>query len=200
MTVTNAYATLTQVKAAARITDTVDDTLLEMAVEAASRQIDAECDRVFYAGGTGVTRYFAPNNSTTVDVDDLITIVSVASDGDLDATFSTTFAASDYQKEPLNNLVGGAAWPTTRLRAIADNSFTRYGGEATVKIVGTWGFGTAVPTQVTQACVILATRIFKRLDSPLGVAGFGDMGAVRVSKVDPDVANLLRQFKKFSAA
>jgi hypothetical protein len=48
--------------------------------------------------------------------------------------------------------------------------------------------------------VIQASRIFKRLDSPLGVAGFGDMGAIRVGKVDPDVSMLIRPFKKIAAS
>lgn len=47
MAITNGYCTLNQIKAAVRITDSVDDALLEMAVESASRMIDAECDRSF---------------------------------------------------------------------------------------------------------------------------------------------------------
>jgi len=41
MAITNGYCTLAQIKASAGITDTVDDVLLELAVEAASREIDA---------------------------------------------------------------------------------------------------------------------------------------------------------------
>lgn len=40
MTITNGYATLADVKAAFRIQDTVDDTLLELSIESASREID----------------------------------------------------------------------------------------------------------------------------------------------------------------
>jgi hypothetical protein len=40
MAITQGYASLNQVKAALRITDTVDDTLLEMAIESGSRAID----------------------------------------------------------------------------------------------------------------------------------------------------------------
>ncbi len=40
MAITNGYATLAQVKAALRITDSVDDPLLEMAIESGSRAID----------------------------------------------------------------------------------------------------------------------------------------------------------------
>jgi hypothetical protein len=54
-----------------------------------------------------------------------------------------------------------------------------------------------VPIAITQACVIQSSRIFKRLDSPLGVAGFGDMGAVRVSRyLDPDVQQLVAPYVK----
>jgi hypothetical protein len=196
---TNAYATLNQVKAAVRITDTVDDALLEMAVESASRLIDAECDRVFYNAGTAV-RYFVPSNRLTCDIDDAITVTEVASDDDGTGTYGTVWAASDYQLEPVNGKVGGAAWPWTRIRGIGDPQFYRFGEEASVKVTATWGFGTAVPIMVTQACVIQAARIFKRLDSPLGVAGFGDMGAVRVGKTDPDVAMMLRPFKRIAVA
>lgn len=199
MAVTNGYATLTQLKAATRITDSVDDSLLEMAIESASRLIDAECDRVFYASGTAV-RYFTPTNATVCDIDDAITITQVATDYDGTLTYPTVWASTDFVKEPLNNLSGGAAWPTTRLRAVQDNTFTRIGQDPTVKVTGTWGFGTAVPTLVTQACVIQAARIYKRLDSPLGVAGFGDLGAIRVGKTDPDVSMMLRPFKRIGVA
>ena len=49
-------------------------------------------------------------------------------------------------------------------------------------------------TAIKQACIILAGRQFKRYDSPLGVAGFGDLGAMRVSRVDPDVATLIEPY------
>lgn len=48
MAITNGYATLAEVKSALRITDSVDDTLLEMAVESASRLIDGYAGRFFY--------------------------------------------------------------------------------------------------------------------------------------------------------
>jgi hypothetical protein len=52
---------------------------------------------------------------------------------------------------------------------------------------------------VTQAAIIQASRIFKRLDSPLGVAGFGDMGAIRVGRgLDPDVAQLVEPYRKMT--
>jgi len=196
--ITNGYCSLSQIKAAARITDAIDDSLLEMAVESASRMIDAECDRNFYSSGTA-TRDFIPNDVYTVDTDDLTSIVSVKLDDSGELTFPITLAVTDYQTEPVNQKVSGNAFPITRLRMIGDYLLPIWGKQATVRIQGVYGF-TPQPIQVTQACIIQASRIFKRLDSPLGVAGFGDMGAIRVGKVDPDVAMLIRPFKKIAAA
>jgi hypothetical protein len=192
------YATLAQIKAAVRITDAIDDSLLEMAVESASRMIDAECDRNFYSSGTA-TRDFMPNDPYTVDTDDLTSIVSVKIDDAGEGTFPITLQTTDYQTEPLNQRVSGNAFPIYRLRMIGDYLLPIWGRQATVRIEGVYGF-TPVPIQVTQACIIQASRIYKRLDSPLGVAGFGDMGAIRVGKVDPDVAMLIRPYKKYAAA
>jgi hypothetical protein len=197
MAITNGYCTLEQIKAATKITDALDDSLLEMAVESASRMIDAECDRNFFSAGTA-TRDFQPNDDYVVDVDDLISIVSVKIDDAGERTFLVTLAASDYQTEPLNQRVSGNAFPISRLRMVGDYLLPIYKRQATVRIEGVYGF-TPTPIQVTQATVIQASRIFKRLDSPLGVAGFGDMGAIRVGKVDPDVAMLIRPFKKIAA-
>jgi hypothetical protein len=198
MAITNGYATLQQIKSAVRITDAVDDALLEMAVEAASRMIDAECDRSFYNSGTA-TRDFIPNDSYVVDTDDLTQIVSVKIDDAGEGTFPITLQMTDYQAEPVNQRVSGNPFPITRLRMIGDYLLPIWYGQATVRIQGIYGF-TPTPIQVTQACVIQASRIFKRLDSPLGVAGFGDMGAMRVGKTDPDVSMLIRPFKKYAAA
>jgi hypothetical protein len=74
--------------------------------------------------------------------------------------------------------------------------FPVLGGQTLVKVTGVFGW-TTVPTSITQACVIQASRIFKRLDSPLGIAGFGDMGAMRVSRyLDPDVEQLVAPYRR----
>ena len=52
-----------------------------------------------------------------------------------------------------------------------------------------------VPGPVHRACIIWARRLYTRKDSPAGVLGFGDMGAVRLSVVDPDVRSLLDPFR-----
>lgn len=202
MAITNGYCTLAEVKAAARITDNLDDTLLELSIEAASREIDAFTERIFYQ--TTAARVFVPVGSTMCEIDDLVSVTSVqtADDG---VIFDTTWSATDYQLAPLNGLASGLVQSYTQIWAIGSNLFptwqsvTGLGSPATVKITGVWGWS-AVPTAIKQACVILAMRQFKRYDSPLGVAGFGDLGAIRVGAVDPDVQSLLMPFRKVRAA
>jgi hypothetical protein len=194
MAIVNGYCSLAEVKASARITDGVDDTLLELAVESASRLVDSYTQRYFYNAGTA-TRLFSPQDSYLTEIDDLITLTTLqTSDGD---DFGTTWAAKDYQLEPLNGVVDGlTGHPVTRIRAVDDFLFNVLDGEATVRIAGVWGWS-AVPTAVKQATVIQAARIFKRNDSPLGIAGFGEMGAVRVGvQLDPDVKHLIDVYRK----
>lgn len=193
MAITHGYSTLAQVKAALRITDSVDDSLLEMAVESASRAIDQYTNRIFYNAGTAV-RYYAPVDSLNVQIDDLISLTTLETMDDDEQVYDQTWVAGDYQLEPLNGFVDGLTLPYNHIRAIGDFTFLTLGGEATVKVTGTWGFATT-PIQVTQATVIQASRIYKRLDSPLGIIS-GELGSMRVgSRLDPDVAQLVDSFR-----
>lgn len=196
MAITNGYATLVEVKAALRIADSVDDSLLEMAVESASRLIDGYAGRIFYSAGTA-TRYFVAQDDFNVEVDDLANgTVTITTAQDADGVFDTTWGTDDYQLEPLNGVLDGMNWPYTNIRAVGDYLWPITGGEALIKVQGTFGWP-SVPIAIKQACIIQASRIFKRLDSPLGVAGFGDLGAIRVSsQLDPDVAQLVMPYRR----
>ncbi len=203
MAITNGYATLAQVKSALRIpsADATDDSLIEMAVESASRLVDAYCGRNFIYGGTAATtRYFQADDPYVVQIDDARSISQVqtssSEDGIYDVTWDLTPHTGDVQAEPLNDYVGGIVWPYTRLRAIGDYVFP-VDKETTVKVTAVFGWPN-IPVTVTQATVLQASRIFARLQSPLGVAGFGDMGIMRVSRgLDPDVAQLIEGYRRF---
>lgn len=194
MAITNGYCSLSEVKASLRITDSVDDSLLELAVEAASREIDQATERTFYNMGTA-TRYFVARDPYFTEIDDLISLDTLKTDPDGDNSYSVTWAAGDYQLEPLNGFVGGVISPATGIRARDTYLFPMEEEEALVEVRGVWGWS-SVPVSIKQATVILASRIFKRNDSPLGVAGFGDLGVIRVGKLDPDVEALIHSFRK----
>ena len=199
MAITNGYATLAELKTALNITDNVDDSRLELAIETASREIDNFTGRYFYNSGTA-TRYFAADDYVNTAIDDLITITSLETASNLDKTFDVTWTAADYQLEPLNGVVGGlTGWPYTRIRAVNVLLFPKYQDRGLVKIVGTWGW-TAVPTAIKTATLLQAARIFKRADAPFGAAGYGDVGIIRVSaSIDPDVRQAIAPYRVMRA-
>jgi hypothetical protein len=196
---TNAYCTLNQVKASLRIpaSDTVDDALLTLAINAASRDIDQATERQFFSASA--TRIYTPRDSYITDIDDLVSLTTLKTSTAADGIFDTTWAATDYQLEPLNGIAGGMAVPFDSIRAVGNFTYPISGGEATVQVTGVFGFAT-VPVAIEQATVLLASRIFKRNDSPGGVMGFGDIGVVRVSRIDPDIDRLIMPYKKLRFA
>jgi hypothetical protein len=66
-------------------------------------------------------------------------------------------------------------------------------------VVGTFGWP-SVPDPVAEATLLLAIRLFKRPDAPLGVAGFGELGAVMVRGSDLDARNLLLPYMRVAIA
>ena len=200
MAISNGYATLGELKASLRVQDALDDDLLSLAIEAASREIDGYCERVFYS--TSATRVYAPQNIYLVETDDIVSVTTVKTSTD-GLTYDTTLAATDYQLEPLNGIAGGLVSPFTQIRAVGDYLWPAYSPqtifhlEASVQVVGVFGWS-AIPAAIRQATVILAMRIFKRLDAPLGMIT-NDMGSMRVGRFDPDVEALVMPFRKVSA-
>lgn len=200
MAITNGYCTLADLKAALRVQDSIDDSLLELAIESASREIDGYCERVFYS--TTGTRVYAPTNIYTVTTDDIISVTTLKSSSD-GVTYDITWQTSDYQLEPLNGVAGGLSTPFTRIRATGNylmpsfSAGTFYELEALIQVVGVFGWS-AIPAAIRQATVILAMRLFKRLDAPMGVIS-NDLGSMRVGRFDPDVEALVAPFRKVSA-
>ena len=203
MPITNGYATRNQVKAALRIgtADTLDDDLIDNCVGAASRLIDGYCNRRFWQSGAAEARIFQAEDSFYCSIDDIAgTALTLKSSTQADGTFDLTWSRSDYQLEPLNGNLDGLTWAYDKIRAVGDYLFptvnANYGEQALVQVTAVFGWP-SVPEPITQATIIQASRIFKRYDSPLGVAGFGDLGAIRVSRfLDPDMAQLVEPYRR----
>ena len=203
MPITNGYATRNQVKAALRIgtADTLDDDLIDNCVGAASRLIDGYCNRRFWQTGTAEARVYQAEDSFYCSIDDIAgTALTLRSSTQADGTFDLTWKVSDYQLEPLNGNLDGLTWSYDKIRAVGDYLFptvnANYGEQALVQVTAVFGWP-SVPEPITQATIIQASRIFKRYDSPLGVAGFGDLGAIRVSRfLDPDMAQLVEPYRR----
>ena len=203
MAIVNGYATRNQIKAALRIgtADTQDDDLIDNCAGAASRLIDGYANRQFWAYSSATTRVFTAGDSYVCEIDDIAgTALTLKTSTLADTNFDVTWSPSDWQLEPVNGILDGLTVPYTRIRAVGDYLFptlnANFGSEALVQLTAVYGWP-SVPEPITQAVIIQASRIFKRYDSPLGVAGFGDLGAIRVTRaLDPDVAQLVEPYRR----
>lgn len=162
---------------------------VDATITAVSAMIDNYCDRSF-GRSDSQARDFIPVDSTVVQLgpfDDLVSVSSIT-EGD---TFTTP--VTGYLLEPHNPAVGSEVRP---YRAIRRTSGTwTLDVTPTVRVTGVWGWP-AVPAPVKAACRIQVARVFKRNESPLGVAGFGEFGVVRVpSQLDPDVRQMLDPYR-----
>lgn len=183
------YILLGELKAMLRINDYVDDELLGSHIEAASRTIDDICHRTFSLDTTATARVFYPDSPRVVRIDDVGSSsgFEVRIDNDLNGSFETLI--TDATTQPDNALVKGV--PVTKL--VAYETYWPMDSRPTVQVTARWGYPT-VPEPVRSACGILAGRLFKRADSLLGVAGFGDLGAITLRAVDPDVQRMLAPY------
>jgi hypothetical protein len=59
---------------------------------------------------------------------------------------------------------------------------------------------TPLPEDARNGILIAAARLIKRKDSPQGIEDFGEFGAVRISRMDPDVEALLSPYKTWALA
>ena len=195
MAIVNGYCTLADVKASLRITDTIDDLLIENSIEAASRMIDQYCNRNFYSGSAGEVRYYKANDGFTCWIDDCQSITTLKTSAVDPIVFDTTWQVSDYQPLPRNRVANGGYYPITGILASGDYLFPTWGDSALVEVTGTFGWP-SVPSQIEFAAIIQASRLFKRLESPLGVAGVSDIGIMRVgANMDGDVAQLCNPYR-----
>lgn len=202
MAITNGYCTLAEVKAALKIDsgDTSVDALLERSVEVASRRIDGDTSRRFYADAAATARIYAAERNEVLFVDDIssTTGLVIKTDNNADGTYETTLAVGvDLQLEPLNSLAQGE--PVFILRAFGGLFPVSAYKRALVEVTAKWGWP-SVPHAIREASCLLAERQFRRLDSPLGVVGFGDLGAISVRRTDPDIADTIEPFKRHGIA
>lgn len=174
------------------ITDTADDATLSTCLTGASRAIDSYTGRRYWIDDAPTARVVRTLRRVTHELDgELLHTADIADDTGITVE---SFNGSDYSPiessqydlvpessldlgRPITGLLAsGMAWSTCRK----------------VRITATWGWP-AVPGEVHQACLIQASRLYSRKDSPTGVMGSSEWGLMRLPHMDPDVKSLLRQ-------
>lgn len=194
MAITNGYCTLDDLRAQLSVEDNADDTRMEAVITAVSRWIDTEARRRFYTTQNDETRYYTATCDEWVLTDDMISVTSVATDLDGSGSYATAWVSTDYLLSPFNASALGQPYTEIRTRRSGSKSFDPC-IEAGVKVVGKFGVPADSPWQeiVREACLIQSARIFKRKDSPFGIAGTGEFGQLSMLKpsLDPDVKAML---------
>ncbi len=204
MTITAGYATRTELQQRLGITTLTssDEVRIDAAVEAASRAIDAHCagyaDALMFvlnSSTTSTRTYYAADPYTVVvDVFTSAGSVVLATDDDDDGTAEITWASTDYVLEPLNAAALGKPFRT--IRAVESRNFPQ-GLRPGVSLTAVFGYGTVVPAPVKEATLIKAARIYRRADTPEGIATGESFGAIRISsREDPDVLMLLAPYRR----
>lgn len=164
---------------------------METAIAAASRWIDERCDTQFVAASD--TRYFTADWYDLLYIDDLVSLTTLKTDDDGDGVYETTWTASDYRLEPRHADAKNRPYRAIRRNANGDYSFPA-GVEEGVEVVGMFGYSTAAPGPIKQACLLLAARLWMRKDAIFGVAGTPGLGVTTVQaqlRADADVMALL---------
>lgn len=198
-----AYGTVSALKARLNITDTVDDSVLTDALNAAAVQIDNWCGwrftqdsavqaRTFWADDPYCLRLVDDENGDGIST---LTGLIVKTDDNGTGVFGTTWTIdTHFTVQPANALTRTPAWPYIELVAVGDYVFPRWARRRGVQVTAKFGWP-AVPDDVTAAALMLAADIFKSKDTQFGVAGTSDFGVVRVS-ANSTARQLLAPYRK----
>lgn len=197
MALGDSYATLAELKARLRISDTNDDTRLTEALSAASRGIEHCTDRQFNtAGVTASARLYYPETRALAYVDDFSTTQDLVIEVDTagSGSYTTEWTTADYQLEPLNGIEDGqSGWPYYRLRAVGSRYFP-CNSRASLQVTARWGWA-AIPAGVKEATLILAEDIAKLRDAPFGVGGYGEYGRIK-ARENPHVWTRIAAYRR----
>lgn len=197
MAITNGYATLVELKAYLKIEDSMEDSLLENIVEAASRSIDRMANRRFYLDASASARTYRPADRLRVFVDDFgsTTGLVVKTDPNATGVYQTTLTIStDFIVEPVNASAKGRPW--NYITIVSGESFSLpTTARPQVEVTARWGWPT-VPDDINQATLILSADLYKRKDSIGGVLGLSELGAIRMSPLGRDITAMVRAYKR----
>lgn len=147
------------------------------------------------AGGAAVARVYQTCQAwRRLDIDDHVSISSVAYDSAQDGTYATTVAANDYEKLPRSALTGPEVQPYRTLEATLWGDLGIWPANTRVKVTG-YGGWPAVPEAIKSATIELTSIL--RIESPRATNSINEFNqVVSTSKVARDiVAELVRTYR-----
>jgi len=170
-----AYADINALAERLGLADSIDNGLLAAALAAAESSINLWCNRTFTVPAAVTTRTYEPFADEVI-VDDIATTTGlIVSDN------GTTVALTDLVLDPANGVGpdGNTGWPYWRIRYANGGPWARDGRRRTASITAKFGWA-ATPENIRMATLVLASDLFHMKDTRLGVAGYGDMGIIRI--------------------
>lgn len=213
------YCTVEELRDAITYSGTDKDDEILRLIRAASKTIDNVCKRPdgFVADSTASSRLFGGRGIPYVEIDECVEITGVSTktsptdsafvawDAGTWIAFRGSWRKPNYNVLPYNAIMGtGARYGTifqssgyTSVRGFSpdiDNLSSRIQRtDPMVQVTARWGYQNEIPEPIKEACVIQASRWFKRGEGAyadsLGNAEFGD---VRYAKaMDHDVKLIL---------
>jgi hypothetical protein len=208
------YTTVAAVKAQCGITTATHDTVLGALITAASATIDRFCNRIadgFTAEVAATTREFAGRGQSYLVIDECAVAPTLVEVKSAVTGSYVSWAATDWQ------IAAGSPWmpvfgqtpydlllanPSGDYSTFLDGFLKRNWPSPTVRVTAQWGFATTTPTDIAQACVIQATRWFKRGESSwTDTTASTDLGTLLYTgEIDPDVKLILVRGKYMRVA
>ena len=192
------YATVTDLRNRMDRTDVetpIGDAPLLNALLAASRDVDQDCGRRFYLDKATSQRIYNPRSRVFYTsegykllVDDIGTTTGLVVE--VGTPIGGWSVITDYETSP--DAAFATGWPVSAL--LRPFAMWTYWQLHRIRVTAQWGWP-QVPAQIVEATLIRAQRLYRRRQSPEGVAGFSDMGVVRVGRYDPDYDRLVAPFK-----
>lgn len=195
MTTTD-YVTEEELADHLRIDDQDDGPRLSAVITAVSRAIDNHCGQFFYDTATTSARTFSATTPAWLTVHPFSTttglLVATGTDGTFDTSWTIT---TDFVVKPDSGYTAsGQTVAYNRLNAVGSKGFPVDPARPCVQVTARWGWA-AVPDAVKEAALIKCARVFRRRDTPEGIAGGVEFGQIRISsREDPDAAMLLAPY------
>lgn len=159
-----AYCTVDKLKTYLSITSTKHDTLLSDCIDAAQRQIEQYTVKTFEASTETSTQTFDANNPYVSKYGDTFMVPY-----DLRSITELTIDDNDVlpyakQYKSFDGIIYEIALKNTSPYSFKYCSTTMYD---TISITGLWGYSETPPSDVKQACIVLATYIYQRKDTTI---------------------------------
>ena len=208
------YGTASELRARIDKSSTADDAVLEALIRAATRNIDRACKRPdgFLADVAASARRYAGSGKPYLLIDECVAITLVevkdsAADDDYDSWNAGDWIAcsGDPQAPDFNSLPYTMIMvdPTGDESIFTSGAYLTRGGfkpttdvgrsVPTVRVTAKWGFASTVPDDIREACLMQASRWYKRDQSAVSdVLASGELGTLFFRKtLDPDIRRLL---------